>query len=107
MAEAASPVSERLRQLVNGYQVTQAVYVAVTLGVPDLIASGVETADELASRTGAHPRSLYRLLRALTGLGILRQRVDADGRAFELTELGQGCAAMFPDRSAPGLSGTS
>ena len=96
MAENASPVSERLRQLVNGYQVTQAISVAVTLGVPDLIASGVGSAGDLASRTGTHPRSLYRLLRALTGLGILRDGGDGDGRAFELTELGQGLRSDVP-----------
>ena len=96
MAESLAPVSERLRQLVNGYQVTQAISVAVTLGVPDLIASGVRGADDLASRTGAHPRSLYRLLRALTGLGVLREHGDRDGQAFELTELGEGLRSDAP-----------
>ena len=96
MAETVPPVSERLRQLVNGYQVSQAISVAVALGVPDLIASGVGGADDLASRTGAHPRSLYRLLRALTGLGILRQHGNQDGQSFELTELGYGLRSDAP-----------
>jgi hypothetical protein len=89
MAVTGSTNGERLRLLVNGYQVTQAIYVAVTLGVPDLIASGVRDADDLAARAGAHPRSLYRLLRALAGVGVLREAVgDGDRRSFELTELG-------------------
>lgn len=101
MADTVAPVSERLRQLINGYQVSQAISVAVALGVPDLIASGVTTADDLADRTGSHPRSLYRLLRALTGLGILRERDEGDAGVFELTELGEGLR-----RDAPGsLSG--
>lgn len=96
MAKTAPPVSERLRAMVNGYQVSQAISVAVALGVPDLIASGVGSADELAARTGAHPRSLYRLLRALTGLDLLREGDEGDGRLFELTELGEGLCSDAP-----------
>jgi len=80
---------EQLRQLINGYQVTQAIYVAVTLGVPDLLASGPRAMEDLATATETHPRSLYRLLRALAAVGVLREEYDGDRHAFALTDLGQ------------------
>lgn len=80
---------ERLRQLINGYQVTQAIYVAVTLGVPNLLADGPRPAEDLAAATATHPWSLSRLLRALAAFGILGEQRDGDARTFQLTELGQ------------------
>ncbi len=71
--------------LVNGYQVSQAIHVAATLGIADLLKSGPRSSDDLAEATGTHPRSLYRLLRALAGAGVFRE--DAD-RRFALTPLG-------------------
>jgi DNA-binding PadR family transcriptional regulator len=88
MTDADVPPRERLRQLVNGYQVTQAIHVAVVLGVPDLLADGPRSASNLAAETGSHPGSLYRLLRALTSVGVLRTSGEDDDRQFELTELG-------------------
>jgi hypothetical protein len=88
MADSAVPPRDRLRQLVNGYQVTQAIHVAVVLGLPDLLASGPRSASDLAAETGTHSESLYRLLRAVTSVGLLRTSGDDDDRQFELTELG-------------------
>ena len=48
-----------LLRLINGYQVSQAIHVAVTLGVPDRLADGARDAEDLAVATGAHaPRSV-------------------------------------------------
>jgi hypothetical protein len=76
-----------LMRLVSGFQVSQAISVAAELGIADLLGDGSRDADELAATTGSHPRSLYRLLRALAGVGVFRE--DADGR-FALTPLGDG-----------------
>ena len=62
---------------------------AVTLGVPDLLAGGPRSVEDLAQATETHPGSLYRLLRALTAVGIVRETHDEDRRSFELTEHGQ------------------
>jgi hypothetical protein len=75
-----------LGRLINGFQVSQAIHVAATLGLADLLAEGPATSDELASSTATHPPTLYRLLRALAGIGIFRQ--DSGGR-FALTPLGE------------------
>jgi O-methyltransferase/methyltransferase family protein len=79
-------VSAELARLIDGFRVTQTIYACVDLGIPDLLADGPRTADDLAEASGADPSALYRLLRALASLGILH---EADGRRFSLAELGQ------------------
>lgn len=84
-----------LRRLANGYQASQAIHVAATLGVADQLADGPRTSDELAEALGAHVDSLYRLLRALAALGVLR---EAEGRRFALTPVG---ACLRSDADEP------
>jgi hypothetical protein len=74
-----------LRRLVNGYQVTQAIHVAATLGIADLLRDGPLAGDELATETQTHAPSLRRVLRALAAVGVLHE--DDDGR-FALTDVG-------------------
>jgi O-methyltransferase domain len=65
----------------------------VTLGVPDLLGEGDRSVAELAEATGSDEDSLYRLLRALAGLGVLH---EDDGRRFSLTELGEPLRSDVP-----------
>ena len=74
-----------LARLVDGFRVTQTIHAAVDLGIPDLLADGERTADDLAESTRADASALYRLLRALASLGIL---FEADGKRFSLAPLG-------------------
>ncbi len=78
-----SSAANRLSQMLT-YNLTQLIYVVVKLGIPDRLVEGPQTADELARTVGAHPRSLYRVLRALASLGVFAE--DGQGR-FELTAL--------------------
>ena len=55
-------------------------------GVADLLRDGPKSAEQLAQAIGAHPRSLYRMLRALSGAGVFAEA--ADGR-FSLTPLSE------------------
>src|SRR5262245_23457887 len=82
-----------IRRLVNGYQVSQALYVAATLGLADKLAEGARANDELAQATGTHAPSLYRLLRALASVGVLR---ELDDQRFELTPLGERLRSDVP-----------
>ncbi len=75
-----------LRDLVNGMRVTQLIYVAAKLGIADLLVDGSKSVDELASKVGAHPRALYRVLRALASIGIFAEVGDCQ---FELTALAE------------------
>jgi hypothetical protein len=87
--------SATLRRLVNGYQVSQALHVVATLGVADRLAEGPRSSDELAAAVGAHAESLYRVLRALAAVGVLREE---DSRRFALTEVG---ACLRSDAEEP------
>jgi hypothetical protein len=75
-----------LMRLVNGYQVSQAIHVAATLGIADLLAAGARTSDDLAEEAGADAGSLHRLLRALASVGVL---LEDDDRRFSLTAVGE------------------
>jgi hypothetical protein len=85
MTDRAERPEETIYRMLSGYRVTQAISVAATLGIADLLAGSVRTSDDLAMEAGVDPDALYRLMRALAGLGLLTEEPD---RAFRLTELG-------------------
>lgn len=80
MTEPSYP--ERLAGMISGYWTSQAVYVAAKLGIADLLADGPKSIEELATATGTHPRSLYRLLRALASAGEVRPLADPTPTVF-------------------------
>ena len=82
----AAPPGAILSQMSYGYWVTQALRTAALLGIADQLVAAPRTVEEIAAATGAVPRHLYRLLRALAGLGVFAE--TADGR-FTLTPLAE------------------
>lgn len=94
MTEA--PVSDQraLRSLITGHWIAQAIRVVAELGVADHLASGPQSSAELAEATGSHSRSLFRVLRALAGIGIFEHLGDD---RFALAPMGE-CLR----RDAPG-----
>jgi SAM-dependent methyltransferase len=76
----------RLQHLIAGYWVSQAVAVAAQVGLADLLADGPRPTAELAEATGAHPRALYRLLRALAGVGVF---TEVEPGSFGLTPMAE------------------
>jgi hypothetical protein len=86
MHDAPETPTVALRRLTNGYQVTQAIHVAATLGIADLLRDGPLGSDELARATESHEPSLHRVLRALAAVGVLHE--GDDGR-FALTAIGE------------------
>ncbi len=83
-----------LRNLITGYQVTQAIYVAASLSIADLLAEKPRSADELAGVTHTDPESLYRLLRALASVGVFEEN---EGRRFSLTAVGECLRSDSPE----------
>ena len=53
-------------------------------GLPTFCPGGAKRSEELAQAVGAHPRTLYRVLRALASLGIFVEEPD---RHFRLTPM--------------------
>lgn len=67
---------DTLLQMTNAARVSQAIYVAATLGIADLLEDGPKSVDELAQATGTHAPTLYRLLRALASVGVFTEQPD-------------------------------
>ncbi|WP_369133476.1 methyltransferase [Modestobacter sp. I12A-02662] len=70
--------AERLARLADGYLVTQLLHVAIALGVPEALAGGPRSAEDLAGELGAVPGPLRRVLRGLAAEEVLVE--DGDGR---------------------------
>src|SRR5438874_11823062 len=77
---------DQMARMITGNWISQAIYVAAKLGIADRLADGPRTAEELAQTTGTHPRSLYRLLRALASVGVFSEDIEV---RFRLTPLGE------------------
>ena len=79
--------------MITGSWVAQAIYVAAKLQIADLLRDGPQASTALAETTGAHPRALYRVLRALASVGIFSE--DEQGR-FSLTPLAEPLRSDVP-----------
>ena len=77
----------RLFDLIQSHRVTAVIYVAVRLGIAELLRGGPQTLGQLAKATGADERSLGRLLTALSTIGICKRTGEG---AYALTEMGAG-----------------
>ena len=64
------PPPATLLQMMTGYWVSQALYVAAKLGVADLLADGPRPVEALAAATQTNAPSLRRVLRALASVGV-------------------------------------
>jgi hypothetical protein len=62
--------------MASAYWVSQAIYVAAKLDIADLLADGARSSVALAAATRSDERSLFRLLRTLSSVGIFSQVGD-------------------------------
>ena len=92
----APPYAAMMELIVSAWT-AQAITVAVELGIADALDKGPLRLEELASRVEADPDALRRLLRALIGRGIFRQR--RDGR-YELNALAKSLRTNAPMSAA-------
>lgn len=82
-----------LHQMMNGYRVTQMLYVVAKLGIADHLEHGPRTVDELAAASGAHADALYRVLRTLASLGVFEEIAP---HRFALTPLAEPLRTSHP-----------
>jgi hypothetical protein len=73
--------------------ISTALSLAAELGIADLLADGPRSGEELAQATSTHPRSLHRLLRLLSSVGVF---TEAGPGRFALTPLGEGLRSTVP-----------
>lgn len=81
-----APLDLQLQSLINGGWIARAIGVAAELGIADLLADGPRSSAELARATDAHPRALYRLLRALASVAIF---TEVEPATFGLTPMAE------------------
>src|SRR3954469_22030990 len=65
-----------LVRMAQGYQLSQALYVAAKLGVADVLAAGALDVTTIADAVGARPDELRRVLRALAAAGVFTELDD-------------------------------
>jgi O-methyltransferase len=96
MADQAS-FEDRLRRQIEAYHEAAMVYAAVKLGLPDRLAAGSATSEELAALLGLSAPHLTRFLRGLCSIGVCEELPDG---TFALTPGGQSLRSGSPSRLA-------
>jgi SAM-dependent methyltransferase len=86
MPSVANSFTAQMSQMIRGYWISQIVGTVARLGIPDHLAVGPLSANELAKLIACHTGSTRRLMRAAIGLGLVA--FAADDR-FSLTALGE------------------
>lgn len=69
-----NPSPPALFEMATAYWLSQAIYVAAKLGIADLLRDGPQSCAALAASTGSDAPSLFRLMRALSSVGIFAHR---------------------------------
>ncbi|MCZ6817224.1 MAG: methyltransferase [Planctomycetota bacterium] len=83
-----------LIEMAMGFLRGKVLCAAVRLGIADALEDGPKHLGDLAASTASTPDSLYRLLRALGGIGILE---EVGPRRFALTDLGDALRKNAPN----------
>jgi SAM-dependent methyltransferase len=76
---------EALLYLILGKWYGQAITAAAHLGIADLLAEGPRTSGDVAKAVHADPDAIYRVMRCLGAVGVLRETAN---RTFALTPVG-------------------
>jgi len=86
--------SALLLDMIVGKWLSQAICVAAELGIADLLKDGPQSSAELSAKTGASEDGVYRLLRALSGVGLF---IESERRCFALAQLGTALRSDVPE----------
>ncbi|HYM93005.1 MAG TPA: methyltransferase, partial [Chitinophagaceae bacterium] len=88
-----APPSVQMMQLITGFWTSCCIYAAAKLNIADHLKEGPQTANQLAEATHSDSPSLYRVLRALSGVGVFSEN---DQHQFQLTPLGDTLQSDIP-----------
>jgi len=86
MSEQMLVPEDQMMQWITSKWITKPIYVISELGIANLLCDGSLSVDALAKKTDTHAPTLYRLLRALSSVGIF---TETDDHVFGLTPLAQ------------------
>ena len=77
---------DQMMQWITSKWITKPISVVSELGIADLLRKGPASVNTLAEKTDTHAGTLYRILRALSSVGIF---VETGEKVFGLTPLAQ------------------
>lgn len=80
------PLPAQLMMFIVGKWISKPIYAAAELGIADMLTEGPKTITELAQASHTHAPSLYRMMRALSCVGIFAEISD---QRFELTPIAE------------------
>ncbi|MGC0339233.1 methyltransferase [Streptomyces sp. SLBN-8D4] len=86
-AQTAPPPSMRLRELAFGAACAAALRAAARLGVPDALDDSPQAVEDLAAAVKTEPRTLRRLMRALSCYGIFAEQPDGTFAHTDMSRL--------------------
>jgi len=95
MSEHIPAPEDQMMQWITSKWITKPIGVIAELGIADLLRDGSLSVDVLAEKTDTHAPTLYRLLRALSSVGVF---VETDDRMFGLTPLAR---CLLSERMRP------
>jgi hypothetical protein len=84
MPEQMLTPEDQMMQWITSKWITKPIYVAAELGIADILRDGPMSVDALAQKTDTHAPTLFRILRALSSVGVF---VEMEERMFGLTPL--------------------
>ncbi len=87
------PPHAQLIQMGTAFWASKLILVAAKLGLADRLDGGAKSASDLAQELGLHRASLYRYMRTLASLGVLK---ETDDETFGLTRLGEALKSGAP-----------
>lgn len=87
------PPPAQMMQMITGFWTSCCLYTAAKLNIADLLKDKPQTADQLAEASHSHAASLYRVLRALSSVGVFREN---EQHQFETTPLGNTLQSDVP-----------
>jgi SAM-dependent methyltransferase len=91
---ALLPPRQRVLALFTAKWTIGALRPIVELGIPELLAAGPQTAEDLAAATSVDPDALYRVLRCCAAAGIF---AETEGRTFAHTPASDALRMDVPD----------
>jgi hypothetical protein len=92
MCEQSTMVEAQMMKFILGKWISKPIHVAATLAIPDILAQGARNINVISEITGTHNATLYRLMRALSSVGIF---AETQSKVFVNTPLS---ACLLSDR---------
>lgn len=86
MPEQIPSPEDQMMQWLTTKWITKPIYVISELGIADLLCDGPKSVDSLSKETNTHAPTLFRILRALSSVGVF---IETETRVFGLTPLAQ------------------